>query len=57
MALTRSRAAARRRRWTAVLGATALAVAGGALAAPAGAATTSQPVEFQTRCVPPPGIG
>ncbi|MFJ5075796.1 beta-xylosidase [Streptomyces sp. NPDC088553] len=57
MALTRSRAAARRRRWTAVLGATALAVAGGALAAPAGATTTSQPVEFQTRCVPPPIAG
>ncbi|MFK0212766.1 beta-xylosidase [Streptomyces sp. NPDC090298] len=58
MALTRSRAAARRRRWTAVLGVTALAVAGGgALAVPAGATTTSQPVEFQTRCVPPPIAG
>ncbi|QES06025.1 beta-xylosidase [Streptomyces venezuelae] len=57
MALTRSRAAARRRRWTAVLGATALAVAGGALAAPAGATTASQQVEFQTRCVPPPIAG
>ncbi|MEU4064026.1 beta-xylosidase [Streptomyces wedmorensis] len=57
MALNRSRAAARRRRWTAVLGVTALAVGGGALAAPAGAATTSQSVEFPTRCVPPPIAG
>ncbi|MEU6976236.1 beta-xylosidase [Streptomyces sp. NPDC046371] len=59
MALERSRAAARRRRrWTAVLGATALALtAGGALAAPAGATTTSQPVDFATHCVPPPIAG
>ncbi|WP_406058114.1 beta-xylosidase [Streptomyces sp. NBC_01077] len=58
MALTRSRAAARRRRWTAVLGATALAVAGGgALAAPAGATGTSVEVQFPTRCVPPPIAG
>ncbi|MFE0705408.1 beta-xylosidase, partial [Streptomyces sp. NPDC058872] len=57
MAFTRSRAAVRRRRWTAVLSATALAVAGGALAAPAGAATTSQQVDFETRCVPPPIAG
>ncbi|MBX9425281.1 beta-xylosidase [Streptomyces lateritius] len=58
MALTRSRAAARRRRWTAVLGATALAVAGGgALAAPAGATSTSAEVQFPTRCVPPPIAG
>ncbi|MER5306497.1 beta-xylosidase [Streptomyces sp. NPDC002773] len=58
MALTRSRAAARRRRWTAVLGATALAVAGGgALAAPAGATSTSTEVQFPTRCVPPPIAG
>ncbi|MFB6840702.1 beta-xylosidase [Streptomyces sp. NPDC056361] len=53
MALNRSRAATRRRRWTAVLGVAALAVAGGGvLAAPAGA--VSQSVDFQTRCVPPP---
>ncbi|ALO08357.1 hypothetical protein [Streptomyces gardneri] len=58
MALNRSRAATRRRRWTAVLGATALAVAaGGAIAAPAHATTNSTPVEFQTRCVPPPIAG
>ena len=58
MALTRSRAAHRRRRWTAVLGATALAVtAGGAIAAPAHAVELSTPVEFQTRCVPPPIAG
>ncbi|MGW7308049.1 beta-xylosidase [Streptomyces sp. NPDC054835] len=59
MALEKSRAAARRRRrWTAVLGATALALtAGGALAAPAGATTTSQPVDFATHCVPPPIAG
>ncbi|GAA2801512.1 beta-xylosidase [Streptomyces showdoensis] len=59
MAFERSRAAARRRRrWTAVLGATALALtAGGALAAPAGATTTSVPVEFATHCVPPPIAG
>lgn len=59
MALERSRAAARRRRrWTAVLGATALALtAGGALAAPAGATTTSVPVDFATHCVPPPIAG
>ncbi|MFD7326495.1 beta-xylosidase [Streptomyces sp. NPDC059875] len=54
-----SRTGARRRRWGAVLGAAALAVAtGGALAAPAGAlATASQAVEFPTRCVPPPIAG
>ncbi|MFC8508344.1 beta-xylosidase [Streptomyces sp. NPDC057411] len=60
MALERSRPAARRRRrWTAVLGATALALtAGGALAAPAGALTAaSTPVEFATHCVPPPIAG
>ncbi|MDV9190595.1 beta-xylosidase [Streptomyces sp. SR27] len=58
MALTRSRAAARRRRWTAVLGATALAVVGGgAVAAPAGATSTSVEVQFPTRCVPPPIAG
>ncbi|MEU5216054.1 beta-xylosidase [Streptomyces sp. NPDC020807] len=55
MAITRSRAATRRRRWTAALGATALAVAaGGALAAPALATESSTPVQFETRCVPPP---
>ncbi|MFF2566824.1 beta-xylosidase [Streptomyces sp. NPDC058084] len=60
MALDRSRAAARRRRrWSAALGATALALtAGGALAAPAGAVTAaSAPVEFATHCVPPPIAG
>ncbi len=58
MAFTRTRAAARRRRWTAVLGATALAfAAGGALAAPAHASGTGQSVEFPTRCVPPPIAG
>ncbi|MFD8972289.1 MULTISPECIES: beta-xylosidase [Streptomyces] len=58
MALNRSRAATRRRRWTAVLGAGALAVAaGGAIAAPAHATAVSTPVEFQTRCVPPPIAG
>ncbi len=42
----------RRRRWAALLGATALAVtAGGALAAPAGAAPTD--VDFPTHCIPP----
>ena len=41
----------RRRRWAALLGVTALAVAtGGALAAPAGAATN---VDFATHCIPP----
>ncbi|WP_370412718.1 beta-xylosidase [Streptomyces fradiae] len=52
-------AARRRRRWTAALGATALALtAGGALAAPAGAATTaSVAVDFATHCVPPPIAG
>jgi len=44
--------ATRRRRWAALLGVTALAVAGGgALASPAGAA--SQQVDFATHCVPP----
>ncbi|MFJ3903522.1 beta-xylosidase [Streptomyces sp. NPDC090025] len=60
MALARSRAAARRRRrWTAGLGATALALTvGGAFAAPAGAlSTASQAVEFQTHCIPPPIAG
>ncbi|MET7908181.1 beta-xylosidase [Streptomyces avermitilis] len=42
----------RRHRWAAVLGATALALAGGgALACPAGAA--SQQVDFATHCIPP----
>src|SRR5690349_4502417 len=41
----------RRRRWASLLGATALAVAaGGALAAPAGAAAN---VDFPTHCIPP----
>ncbi|MEU9290422.1 beta-xylosidase [Streptomyces sp. NPDC048275] len=46
---------ARRRRWVALLGVTALAVtAGGALAAPAGAVSTaSQNVDFATHCIPP----
>ncbi|MGW3392322.1 beta-xylosidase [Streptomyces hydrogenans] len=58
MAFTRTRAAARRRRWTAVLGATALAfAAGGALAAPATALGSAQSVDFTTRCVPPPIAG
>ncbi|MFD4372066.1 beta-xylosidase [Streptomyces sp. NPDC058486] len=58
MAFTRTRAAARRRRWTAVLGATALAfAAGGALAAPAQAVGSAQSVQFQTRCIPPPIAG
>lgn len=49
----------RRRRWAALLGATALAVtAGGALAVPAGAlATASAAVDFATHCVPPPIAG
>jgi hypothetical protein len=49
----------RRRRWAALLGATALAVtAGGALAAPAGAVSAqSVDVEFATHCVPPPIAG
>ncbi|MFE1233407.1 beta-xylosidase [Streptomyces sp. NPDC058745] len=49
----------RRRRLTAALGVAALAVAtGGALAGPAGAATTaSQAVDFPTHCVPPPIAG
>ncbi|MET9380549.1 beta-xylosidase [Streptomyces sp. NPDC002928] len=42
----------RRRRWASLLGATALAVtAGGALACPAGAASTN--VDFATHCIPP----
>ncbi|MET7453240.1 beta-xylosidase [Streptomyces sp. NPDC005574] len=42
----------RRRRWASLLGATALAVtAGGALAAPAGAASAD--VDFATHCIPP----
>ncbi|MFF6791264.1 hypothetical protein ACVW0K_002347 [Streptomyces filamentosus] len=54
MAFTRTRAVTRRRRWTAVLGATALAVAaGGALAAPANAVGSAQSVDFTTRCIPP----
>ncbi|MEU8763952.1 beta-xylosidase [Streptomyces sp. NPDC048659] len=59
MAFEQSRAAARRRRrWAAVLGATALALtAGGVLAAPAGATSTSVPVQFGTHCVPPPIAG
>ncbi|MFE1928206.1 beta-xylosidase [Streptomyces asoensis] len=41
----------RRRRWASLLGATALAVtAGGALAAPAGAASN---VDYPTHCIPP----
>ncbi|WP_155053735.1 beta-xylosidase [Streptomyces blattellae] len=41
-----------RRRWSSLLGATALAVAaGGALAGPAGAAPTN--VDFATHCIPP----
>ncbi|MFI9543059.1 beta-xylosidase [Streptomyces sp. NPDC052016] len=45
----------RRRHWTALLGAAALAVtAGGALAAPAAAAAN---VDFPTHCVPPPIAG
>lgn len=45
----------RRRRWAALLGVTALAVAaGGALAAPAGAATN---VDFATHCIPPAVAG
>lgn len=45
----------RRRRWAALLGATALAVsAGGALACPAGAATN---VDFATHCIPPAVAG
>ncbi|MER7676113.1 beta-xylosidase [Streptomyces sp. NPDC096934] len=49
----------RRRRWAALLGATALAVtAGGALAAPAGAVSTeSQNVDFATHCIPPAVAG
>jgi hypothetical protein len=46
----------RRRRWAALLGATALAVtAGGALACPASA--EPQQVDFATHCVPPPIAG
>ncbi|MFE7132641.1 beta-xylosidase [Streptomyces sp. NPDC057638] len=48
----------RRRRWTAVLGAFALVAATVALAAPATARTSAgDPVEFATRCVPPPISG
>jgi hypothetical protein len=49
----------RRRRWAALLGATALAVTvGGTLAAPAGAASAqSADVEFATHCIPPPIAG
>ncbi|KOU60261.1 beta-xylosidase [Streptomyces sp. MMG1533] len=49
----------RRRRWAALLGATALAVTvGGTLAAPAGAVSAqSVDVEFATHCVPPPIAG
>jgi len=49
----------RRRRWAALLGATALAVTtGGALAVPAGALTTaSAAVDYATHCVPPPIAG
>ncbi|MFF9910470.1 beta-xylosidase [Streptomyces sp. NPDC013457] len=48
----------RRRRWTAALGATALAFGvAGALAPPAGALPASQAVDFTTRCVPPPIAG
>ncbi|GGT47793.1 beta-xylosidase [Streptomyces purpureus] len=56
---TSARSRGRRRRWTAVLGATVLvAGAAGALAAPAGALTAaSTPVDFLTRCVPPPIAG
>ncbi|MGW0756253.1 beta-xylosidase [Streptomyces sp. NPDC002814] len=43
---------ARRRRWSSLLGVTALAVTGGgALACPAGAAPTN--VDFATHCIPP----
>ncbi|MFJ9536672.1 beta-xylosidase [Streptomyces sp. NPDC101225] len=50
-----TRRADRRRRWAALLGATALAVsAGGALACPAGAATN---VDFATHCIPPAVAG
>ncbi|MEV6400581.1 beta-xylosidase [Streptomyces sp. NPDC051907] len=50
--------AGRRRRWTAALGALALAVGTASLAAPAHAATAaSTPVDFATRCVPPPIAG
>lgn len=46
----------RRRHWTALLGAAALALtAGGALTAPAAAASVN--VDFPTRCVPPPIAG
>ncbi|WP_371671620.1 WxL domain-containing protein [Streptomyces sp. NBC_00289] len=46
----------RRRRWASLLGATALAVtAGGALAAPAGAASAD--VDFATHCIPPAVAG
>lgn len=53
------RGVVRRRRLAALLGATALAVsAGGALAAPAGAASAqSTAVDFATHCVPPPIAG
>ncbi|KOG40816.1 beta-xylosidase [Streptomyces resistomycificus] len=49
----------RRRRWAALLGATALSVTvGGTLAVPAGAATAqSADVDFATHCVPPPIAG
>lgn len=48
----------RPRRWTAALGAVALVAATAALAAPAHAmATASTPVDFATRCVPPPIAG
>lgn len=49
----------RRRRWAALLGATALAVTtGGALAVPAGAlSTASAAVDYATHCVPPPIAG
>ncbi|MFJ6566313.1 beta-xylosidase [Streptomyces sp. NPDC091292] len=49
----------RRRRWAALLGVAALAVAGGGtLATPASAlATASQQVDFATHCIPPPIAG
>lgn len=59
MANTPMGSTGRRRRWAALLGATALAVTtGGALAVPAGAlATASAAVDYGTHCVPPPIAG
>ncbi|WP_173260871.1 beta-xylosidase [Streptomyces pacificus] len=49
----------RRRRWTALLGVSALMATGGGFLAPSAAAQTgtAQAVDFPTRCIPPPISG